>query len=163
MSGFDGSDRSVLVGRRLVARAVGAATGRVAVWADEPGAPSTAYAGDDARTPAKAVLVADLGYLGAMAAVYAVISPSGTVTATATGAGVAGILGGLLGGAISLMLDRRHGEFVRQRLACGGLRSWVQTVDRDRETPACRILKRQAARGVHVQEAGHTGRICLTA
>ena len=80
MSGFDGSDRSVLVGRRPVARAVGAATGRVAVWADEPGAPSTAYAGDDARTPAKAVLVADLGYLGAMAAVYAVISPSGTVT-----------------------------------------------------------------------------------
>jgi hypothetical protein len=98
-----------------------------------------------------------------MAAVYAVISSGGTVAAATTGAGIAGILGGLVGGAISLTLDRRHAEFVRRQLACGGLRLWVQTVDRDRETRACRILRHQAAREVHVQEAVRTGRIFSTA
>ena len=73
------------------------------------------------------------------------------------------VIAGLVGGAIALTLDRRHAEYVRQQLACGGLRLWVQTVDRDRETPACHILKRRAARAVHVQEAVHTGRIFSTA
>lgn len=47
--------------------------------------------------------------------------------------------------------------------ACGGRRLWVQTIDRDRETRAGQILKRQAAREVPAQEAGHTGRIFATA
>ena len=47
--------------------------------------------------------------------------------------------------------------------ACGGFRLWVQTVDCDRETRAGQILRRQAAREVLVQEAGHTGRIFATA
>ncbi len=79
MSGFDRSDKSVLVGRRPGARKVGTATDHAAAW------------------------------------------------------------------------------------ACGGLRLWVQTLDRDRETPACHIVKRRAARAVHVQEAVHTGRIFSTA
>ncbi len=163
MSGFDRSEISVLVGRRPVARKFGAATGPAAAWACEPEAPSTAYVGNDARTQAKAAIGAGLGYLGAMAAVYAVISSGGTGAPAATGAGIAGILGGFVGGAIALTLDRRHAEYVRQQLACGGLRLWVQTVDRDRESRACHILKRQAAREVHVQEAVHTGRIFSTA
>ncbi len=154
MSGFDRSEISVLVGREF-----GAAADQPAAWAYEPEAPSTAFVGNDARTQAKAAIVAGLGYLGAMAAVYGVISSGGSVTAAAVGAGIAGILGGLVGGAISLTLDRRHTEYVLQQLACGGLRLWVQTVDRDRETRACHILKRQAAREVHVREAAHAGRI----
>ncbi len=167
MSGFDRSDISVLVGRRPLGREFGAAPGHApghaAVWAYEPETPSTAYVGNDARTQAKAAIVAGLGYVGAMAAVYGVISSGGTVTTAAVGAGTAGLLGGLVGGAISLMLDRRHAEYVNQQLACGGLRLWVQTVDRDRETRACHILKRQAAREVHVQEAVPAGRIFSTA
>ncbi len=163
MSDFDRSDISVLVGRRPVARKFGAATDPAAAWAFQPEAPSTAYVGNDARTQAKAAIVAGLGYLGAMAAATAVISSGGTVAVATTGAGIAGILGGLVAGAIALILDRRHAEFVRQQLACGGLRLWVQTVDRDRETRACHILRHQAAREVHVQEAVHTGRIFSTA
>ncbi len=147
---------------------LGAATGHAAPWAGAPGAPwacapeapSTASIGNDARTQAKAAFVAGLGYLGAMGAVTAVISSGGTVTAAATGAG---ILGGPVGGAMSLILDRRHAGLVRQRLACRGLRPWVQTVDQDPGTRACPILKRQAARDVPVEAAGHTGRIFSTA
>ncbi len=160
MSGFDRSDISVLIGRRPVARKFGAAADPAAAWASQPEAPLTAYVGNVARTQAKAAIVAGLGYVSAMATVTAVVSSGGTGASAATGAG---ILGGLVGGAIALTLDRRHAEYVRQQLACGGLRLWVQTVDRDRETPACHILKRRAARAVHVQEAVHTGRIFSTA
>ncbi len=159
MSGFDGFEISVPVGRRPVARAFGAAADPAAVSACPPEA-STASVGNDARTPAQAAIVAGLGTLGAMAAVTAVISSGGT--AAATGAGIAGILGGLAG-AIALARDRRHGEDVPQQLAFGGLRLWVRTLDRDRETPACHISKRLAARAVQVQEAGRAGRIFATA
>ena len=66
MSGFDGSDVSVPVGR-----AVGAAADHAAEWAYQPEAPSPADIGDDARTQAKAAMAAGLGYLGAMGAVDA--------------------------------------------------------------------------------------------
>ena len=99
MSGFDRSEISVVVGRRRVGRDFGAAADHAAAWAYEPEAPSTAYVGNGAQTQAKAAIVPGLGYLGAMAAVYAVISSSGTVLAAAVGAGIAGILRGLVGGA----------------------------------------------------------------
>lgn len=116
MSGFDRSEISVLVGRRRVG----------------PGAPSTApeaasttYVGNDARTQAKAAIVAGFGYFGAMAAVYLVISSGGTVTAAVVVAIIAGTVGGSTGGAVSLLLDRRHAECVHQQLVCGELRLWV--------------------------------------
>lgn len=157
MSGFDRSEISVLVGRGPVGPESGAAADRAAEWACEPEAPSTAYVGNDARTQAKAAIVAGFGYLGAMVAIYSVISSGGTVMAATVGAVIAGTVGGLIGGVISLILNRHHAEYVRQQLACGGLRLWVHTADRDHETRACQILKFRAARDVHVQDAVHTG------
>jgi len=123
MSGFDRPDIGVLVGRRRVGRTSGTVTNHAAEWAYEPEAPPTTYVGNDARSQAKATIVAGLGYLGA----------------------------------ISLILDQHHAEYVRQQLARGRLRLWVHAAGRDHETPACHILKRQAARDIHVQDAVHAG------
>ncbi len=71
MSGFDRSEISVLVGREF-----GAAADHAAVWAYAPEAPSTAYVGNDARTQAKAAMVAGLGDLAAMGAVWPTDGPS---------------------------------------------------------------------------------------
>jgi hypothetical protein len=71
MSGFDRSEISVLVGREF-----GAASDHAAVWAYEPEAPSTAYIGNNARTRAKVAIVAGLGHLGAMGAVWPTDGPS---------------------------------------------------------------------------------------
>ena len=40
-----------------------------------------------------------------------------------------------------------------------GRRLWVHTVDRDRETRSCHVLKRQAARNVRVRAVAHAGGI----
>ncbi len=71
MSGFDGSEISVLVERDF-----GAAIYHGAVWAYEPEAPSTAYIGNDTQTQAKVAIVAGLGCLGAMGAVWPTDGPS---------------------------------------------------------------------------------------
>ena len=63
MSGFDRPDISVLVGRRRVGRTSGAVINHAAEWAYEPEAPSATYVGNDARSQAKATVVAGLGYL----------------------------------------------------------------------------------------------------
>jgi hypothetical protein len=155
MSGFDRSEISVLVGRRRAGPAAASTTPEAPSTAPE--AASTAYVGNDARTQAKAAIVAGFGYFGAMAAVYLVISSGGTVTAAAVVAIIAGAVGAGTGGAVSLLLDRHHAACVHQQLVCGGLRLWVHTADRDSETRACQILTCQAARNVRVQAAVHTG------
>ncbi len=76
MSGFDRSEISVPFGRRPVGPEFGAAADHAAVWAYAPEAPSTAYVGNDARTQAKAALVAGLGDLAAMGAVWPTDGPS---------------------------------------------------------------------------------------
>ncbi len=76
MSGFDRSGISVLVGRRAATRKFGAATDPAAAWAYEPEAPSPASDGNDARTQAKPAIVAGLGCLGAMGAVWPTDGPS---------------------------------------------------------------------------------------
>ena len=76
MSGFDRSEISVPVGRRPVACRFGAATDPASAWPCEPEAPSTAYLGNDARTQAKAAIVAGLADLGTMGAVWPTDGPS---------------------------------------------------------------------------------------
>ncbi len=71
MSGFDRSEISVLVGREF-----GATVDHAVVWAYEPEAPSTAYIGNDTQTQAKVAIVAGLGHLGAMGAVWPTDGPS---------------------------------------------------------------------------------------
>ncbi len=71
MSGFDRSEISVPVAGKF-----GAAIDHAAVWAYQPEAPSIADVGNAARTQAKAVIVAGLGYLGAMPAVWPTDGPS---------------------------------------------------------------------------------------
>ncbi len=75
MSGFDRSGIGVPVGRRPVARKVGAATDHATAWAYQPEALRTASVGNDARTQAKAAIVAGLGCLAAMGAVWPTDGP----------------------------------------------------------------------------------------
>ena len=155
ISGFDRSDISVVAGRRSVERKFGAMYDDVTDLEDEPEAPVTAYIGCDSRTEAKAAVVGGLVYVGAVGAVGAMVASGGTLAASFAAAAIAGGVGGLIGGAISKYLDRHHAEYVDQQLTRGGLLLWVHTADRDREVRACQILKRQAARDVHVHDVVH--------
>ena len=103
MSDFDRSDICVLVGRRRVGRKFGAVTNHAPEWAYEPEAPSTAYGGNDARTPGEGHHRGRPRGLGR------------------DGSCLCGdLVRGLAGGAISLFLEQHHAEYVRQQLACGG-------------------------------------------
>ena len=127
----------------------------VADLEDELEAPQTVYVECDSRTEAKAAVVGGLAYVGAIGAIGWVVASGGTLAATIGGAAIAGGIGGLIGGVLAKLLHQHHAEYVDQQLARGGLILWVLATDLDRESRACQIMKRQAARDVHVREIVH--------
>ncbi len=157
ISDLDRFDIGVVDGRRAAERKFGAVGDDVADLEDEPEAPRIAYLGCDSRIEAKAALADGLAYSGAIGASGEVVSSGGTLAATVAEAAIAGGVGGLVGGAISNLLGQHDAEYLDQRLARGELLSWVRTADRDREFRACQILKREAARDVHVHDVVHAG------
>ncbi len=155
ISGFDRSDISVVAGRRSVERKLGAMHDNAADLEDELEAPQTVYVACDSRTEAKAAVVGGLAYVGAIGAIGWVVASGGTLAATIGGAAIAGRVGGLIGGVLAKLLHQHHAEHVDQQLARGGLVLWVLATELDRESRACQIMKRQAARDVHVRNIVH--------
>lgn len=157
ISGFDRADISVVAGRRSVESKFGVMYDDVTHLEDEPEAPRAVYVGCDSRTEAKVAVVGGLAYLGAIGAIGWVVASGGTLAATVAGAVIVGGFGGLVGGLVSNILDQHHAAYVDQQLARGGLLLWISTADRDCEARACQILKRHAARDVHVHDLAHAG------
>ncbi len=117
--------------------------------------PVSGYVDCESRTAAKAVVVGGLFYVGAVGAAGSVVASGGTLVAAVEGAAIAGGVGGLIGVVLAILLHQHDAGYVGQQLARGGLLLWVRTADRDRETRACQILKRQAALDVDVRDVVH--------
>ena len=154
-SGFDRSDIGAVAGRRSVERTFGAKDGDVTELEYEPEAPMTQSVGCDSRTEAKAAVVGGLDCVVADGAVGAVVASGGTPATGFAAAATAGSVGGLIGGARSKRLGRHRAQCVDQRLARGGLHSWLHSADRDGEARACQNLRRPPARDVHVYNVVH--------
>ena len=157
ISGFDRSEISILAGRRAVERKFGAMYDDVAELEDAAEAPFTAYLDCDSLTEAKAAVAGGFVYVGGVGAAGAAFASGGTLGAAVGGAAIAGGVAALIGGVVSMLLHQHHAKYVNQQLARGGLLLWVHTANRDRETRACQIFKRQVARDVHVHDVGHAG------
>lgn len=149
-SGFDRSDVSVVPPRRSFERQFGAMYDHVADLEDAPEAPRAGYVGNRTRTQLKAAVVGGFAYLGAVGAAQMMIASGESIAVSAMGAGIAGSVGGLIGGAVAMILDQRHADYVDQQLSRGGLLLWVQTADSGREARACEVLRRRGARNVRV-------------
>jgi hypothetical protein len=117
--------------------------------------PVSGYVDCESRTAAKAVVVGGLFYVGAVGAAGSVVASGGTLVAAVEGAAIAGGVGGLIGVVLAILLHQHDAGYVGQQLARGGLLLWVRTADRDRETRACQVLKRQAALDVDVRDVVH--------
>ena len=154
--GFDRYDLSVVAGRRSFEHKFGAMYSNVAELEDDPETPTAVFVGRGERIHGKAAIVCGLAYLGAIGAVYEVISWGGTSTAAYLAAGLGGCAGGIIGGWASKLIARHHAEYVGQQLARGGLLLWVRTTDLAREAKVRQIMTCQAARNVHIRD-GVTG------
>lgn len=150
--GFDRAEISLLAGERTVEDKLGHVYTRVKELEDDPDAARAAFVGRDSLTEAKAFAISGLGYVGAVAAVGAVVASGGTLAA-AIGAAVAAGLGGAgLGTVLSRAVGRERAHDLEAQLNKGGLLLWVRTRDGAHEAQAVEILKKHRADDVHVHD-----------
>jgi hypothetical protein len=148
-SGFDRAQLSLLAGERAIQDKLEHRYGRVAELADDPAAPRAAYVSAAAIGDAKGALIGGLTYVGATAAIGAVVMSGGALAATLMAAMVAGGTGTLLGSILARLVGRHHAEYLHRQIERGGLLLWVRAWEPADEPLAIRILRKYGGDGVH--------------
>lgn len=151
-SGFDRAEISLLTSRATVEDKLRHLYAPVEDLEDDPDAPRKAYVSTESIGDAEGALIGGLMYIGALAAAGAVVASGGTLAAVITGAALAGGSGALIGGGLARLVGNDRADEIEQQLMRGGLLLWVRTRDREHETRAVEILKRNSAHDVHIHE-----------
>lgn len=152
MKGFDRSAFSLMAGHRTVEQRMGHLYQKVSEIEEDPTIPRQAYAAGDSRTEAQGVVAGGLAYVGAIAAMGAVVMSGGTLAIAVTAAALALGAGGVIGAVLGKLIDRRHADYLQKQLDAGGLLLWVRTADAERERIAIEVLRRHSAEDVHAHE-----------
>ncbi len=150
--GFDRSEISLLAGEKTVEEKLGHVYEKVADLEDDANAPRVAFIGRDSLTEAKTFTVTGLGYLGAVAAIGAIVASGGTLAAVFAGAAAMGGGGLLLGSWLAKSIGRERAASIEKQINKGGLLLWVRTKDAEHEVRATEILNRHGADDIHVHD-----------
>lgn len=150
--GFDRAEISLLAGEKAVEDKLGHIYAKVAELEDAADAPRAAFVGRDSITEAKAFAISGLGYVGAVAAIGAVVASGGTLAAVIGAAVAAGLGGAGLGTLLSRAMGREQAHDLETQLNKGGLLLWVRTRDAAHEARAIEVLKKHHGDDVHVHD-----------
>jgi len=148
-SGFDRAELSLLASEEAVAQKLGGSYRTASEMADDPAVPRIAFVSTAAIGDAEGGLIAALAYLGATAAVGAVVLSGGALAVTIAAAVLAGGTGGLVGSALARWVGHHHAAYLHGQIENGGLLLWVRTWDARDEERALEIVARHAADSVH--------------
>lgn len=149
-AGFDRSMLSILSGHQAIEQTLGHDYKRVTDLEDASGVPRLAYISTDSRAEAEGALTGGLAYVGAVAAAGSIVASGGTMAAIIAATAVAGGAGGLVGAALSRVIERHHATYLEDQLNRGGILLWVRVFDDAHEEHALEILKRHTTDDVHV-------------
>lgn len=149
-AGFDRAELSLLAGEKAVEDKLGHVYHKVAELEDDPKVPRTAFVGRDSLTEVKASAIGGLGYLGAVAAVGAVVASGGTLAWAILAAVAAGGGGAAIGTLLARTIGRTRASNLEMQIDKGGLLLWVRTRDAEHEQRATAILARHGGEDVHV-------------
>jgi hypothetical protein len=148
-SGFDRAQLSLLASDRAIEGKLKHQFGRVAELADDLTVPRSAYVSTAAVGDAQGALIGGLTYVGATAAIGAVVISGGALAATLMAAMVAGGAGALLGSILAQLVGRRHAEYLQRQLERGGLLLWVRAWEQADEPLAISIMRKCGGGDIH--------------
>ena len=94
-------------------------------------------------------MIGSLAYVGATAAIGAVVMSGGALAAAVAAAVLAGGAGGLIGSALAYWVGHHHAAYLHDQLENGGLLLWVRAWNASDETRALEIIGKHAADKVH--------------
>ena len=155
-SGFDRAELSLLASENAVAKKLGGYYRPASEMADDPTVPRTAFVSTAAIGDAEGALIGGLAYVGATAAIGAVVMSGGALGAAIAAAVLAGGTGGLVGSVLARWVGHHHAAYLRDQIENGGLLLWVRTWNPSDEARALEIVAKHAADQVH------THGICVT-
>ena len=143
-SGFDRAQLSLLSSAHAVEDKLDHRYRRVTELADDPSMPRTAYISTAAVGDAQGALIGGLTYIGATAAIGAVVMSGGALGATLIAAVVAGGAGTLLGSFLARLVGQHHADYLHDQIEAGGLLLWVRAWEAADEALAISILRKHA-------------------
>jgi hypothetical protein len=149
-SGFDRAELSLLAGEHTVDEKLGHKYHKVTELEDDAAVPRCCYVSTESVGDAEGGLVGGLFYVGAVAAVGAIVASGGGLAAAITGAALAGGTGGLIGSVLARLVGEHHAHHLQEQLDHGGLLLWVRTRDAEHEKRAVDILRQHSGRDVHM-------------
>lgn len=148
-SGFDRAQLGLLASERAVEKKLKHRYRRVTELADDPSAPRISYVSTAAVGDAEGALIGGLTYVGATAAIGAVVMSGGTLAATLIAATLAGGAGTMLGSILARLVGRHHAEYLNDHLERGGLLLWVRAWNAADEALAITYLKKHGGTDIH--------------
>lgn len=148
-SGFDRAELSLLASEDAVATKLGGYYRRADEMADDPSVPRAAFVSTAAIGDAEGALIGSLAYVGATAAIGAVVMSGGALAAAVAAAVLAGGAGGLIGSALAYWVGHHHAAYLHDQLENGGLLLWVRAWNGSDEARALEIIGKHAADKVH--------------
>ena len=151
-SGFNRALISILAGEDTVKEKLGHMYEESKELEDDPGVPRTAFVSTAAIGDAEGGLAGGLLYVGAVAAVGAVVASGGTLAAAITAAVVGGAGGGAIGTALATLVAKHHADYLQEQIDHGGLLLWVRTMDAEHEEKAKAIMSRHSGQDVHIHD-----------
>jgi hypothetical protein len=140
-SGFDRAQLGLLASERAIEDKLKHRYRRVTELADDPTVPRIAYVSTAAVGDAKGALIGGLTYVGATAAIGAIVMSGGALAVTLIAALVAGGTGTLLGSILARLVGRHHAEYLNNHIAKGGLLLWVRAWNARDEVLAITFLR----------------------
>jgi hypothetical protein len=148
-SGFDRAQLGLLASERAIEDKLKHSYRRVTELADDPTVPRTAYVSTAAVGDAEGALIGGLTYVGATAAIGAVVVSGGTLAATLAAAVVAGGAGTLLGSVLARLVGRHHAKQLNDHIERGGLLLWVRAWNAADKILAITFLQKHRGTDIH--------------
>jgi hypothetical protein len=148
-SGFDRAELSLLASQDAVATKLGGYYRPAGDLADDPAVPRAAFVSTAAIGDAEGALIGGLAYVGATAAIGAVVMSGGALGAAVAAAALAGGTGGLIGSALAHWVGHHHAAYLHDQIENGGLLLWVRAWNEADEARALEIIGKHAADKVH--------------
>ena len=149
-SGFDRAELSLLASEHAVEEKLSHRYEKVSALADGPTVPRAAYVSTEAIEAAEGALIGVLMYVGATAAIGAIVVSGGALAAAIAAAVLAGGAGGLIGSILAKWVGDHHAQYLQEQMDHGGLLLWVRVWDAEDERRAVEILRKHSGGDVHV-------------
>ncbi|AGH97109.1 hypothetical protein [Micavibrio aeruginosavorus] len=150
--GFMRHELSVLADQEKIKSKLGRKYRDVRELEDDPSAPRASFLPNETVGEIEGAFIAIPMYLAVIASTWIVVAEGGTLAHAVIAAIVAGAMGATIGVMMARGFAEQRDRDLREKIHKGGLPLWVNLRAPEQENTATSIMKKHAARDVHVHD-----------